>query len=179
MNTRHQNIKFTIANEQDQKLPFLDVLITKTSNNRITTNYKNSTDTGLLTNYLIFIPTRYKLGLAKTFPDWLYKINNTWSGFHNDMQKTKSFLQKNLFSPDLIDKIVRNYLSHQYNSKESLNKKEGRYFKLPYVGFFSRHTHNNIKGIKNCVKIKSVLILFLYHIKLVVCFQQRIKFPLS
>ena len=140
LNTRHKNIKFTIEKEQDQKLPFLDVLITKTSNNRITTNYKKSTDTGLLTNYLSFIPTRYKLGLVKTFVDRLYKINNTWSGFHNDMEKTKSILQKNLFPPDLIDKVVRNYLNDLCNSKESLNKKEGRYFKLPYVGFFSRHT---------------------------------------
>ena len=128
LNTRHKNIKFTTEKEQDQTLPFLDVLITKTSNNRITTNYKKSTDTGLLTNYLSFIPTRYKLGLVKTFVDRLYKINNTWSGFHNDMEKTKSILQKNLFPPDLIDKVVRNYLSDQYNSKESLNKKEGRYF---------------------------------------------------
>ena len=180
LNTRHKNIKFTIEKEQDQKLPFLDVLITKTSNNRITTNYKKSTDTGLLTNYFSFIPTRYKLGLVKTFADRLCKINNTWSGFHNDMEKTKSILEKNLFPPNLIVKVVRNYLSDQYNSKESLNKKEGRYFKLPYLGFFSRPTHSKIKGIiKNCVKVKSVLILFLYHIKLVVCFQQRIKFHLS
>ena len=54
-NTRHKNIKFTIEKEQDQKLPFLDVFITKTSNNRITTNYKMSTGTGLLTNYFSFI----------------------------------------------------------------------------------------------------------------------------
>ena len=87
LDTRHKNIKSTIEKEQDQKLPFLDVLITKTSKKRITTNYKNSTDTGLLTNYLSFIPTRYKLGLVKTFVEWLYKINNTWSGFHNDMMK--------------------------------------------------------------------------------------------
>ena len=102
-NTRH-NIKFTIEKEQDQKLPFLDVLITKASNNRITTNYKKSTHTGQ-EDYLSFIPTRYKLGLVKTFVDRLYKINNTWSGFHNDMEKTKSILQKNLFPPDLIDKV--------------------------------------------------------------------------
>ena len=180
MNTRHKNIKFAIEKEQDQKSPFLDVLSTKTDNNRITTNYKKATDTGLLTNYLSLIPTRYKFGLVKTFVDRLYKINNTWTGFHNDMEKTKSILQKNLFSPDLIDKVVRNYLNNQYNSKESLNKKEGHYFKLPYVGFFSRQTHNKIKGIiKNYVKIKSVLILFLYHIKLVVCFLQRIEFHFS
>ena len=111
MNTRHKNIKFTIEKERDQKLSFLDVLITKTSNDRVTTNYKKSTDTGLLTNHLSFIPTRHKLALVKIFVDRLCKISNTWSGFHNDMEKTKSILQKNLFPPDLIDKVVRNYLS--------------------------------------------------------------------
>ena len=136
LNTRHKNIKFTTKKEQNQKLPFLDALITKTSNNRITTNYKKLTDTGLLTNYLSFIPTRYKLGLVKTFLDWLYKINNTLSGFHNDMEKTKSILRKNLFSPDLIDKVVRNYLSDQCNSEESLNKKEGRYFQTTICRIF-------------------------------------------
>ena len=136
MNTTHKNIKFTIEKEQDQKLPVLDVLITKTSNNRITTNCKKSTGTGLLTNYLGFIPRRYKLGLVKTFVDWLYKISNTWSGFHNDMEKTKSILQKNLFPPDLIDKVVRNYLSDQYNSKESLKKKRGTLFQTTICRIF-------------------------------------------
>ena len=42
-------------------------------------------------------------------------------------------LQKNLFSSELIDKVVKKYLSDQYNSKESLNKKEERYLKLRYV----------------------------------------------
>ena len=54
LNTRNKNIKFTIEKEQDQKLRFLDVLITKASNNRVTT-----TGTGLLTNEYSFIPTRY------------------------------------------------------------------------------------------------------------------------
>ena len=35
------------------------------------------------------------------------------SGFHNDMEKTKSILQKNLFPPELIGKVVRNYQSIQ------------------------------------------------------------------
>ena len=106
LNTRHKNIKFTIEKEQDQKLPFLEVFITKTSNNRITTNYKKLTDTGLLTNYLNFIPTRYKLGLVKTFVDRLYKINNTWSGFHNNMEKTNSILQKTYFHLIWLTKLL-------------------------------------------------------------------------
>ena len=102
---------------------------------------QKSTDTDLLTNYLSFIPTRYKLCLVKTLLDRLYKTNNTWSGFHNSIEKTKSILQKNLFLSKLIDKLVQNFLSNQYKSKEYLNKKEGRYLNLQYVGFFSRHTH--------------------------------------
>ena len=182
MNTRHKNIKFAIEKEQDQKSPFLDVLSTKTGNNRITTNYKKATDTGLLTTYLSLIPTRYKFGLVKTFVDRLYKINNTWTGFHNDMEKTKSILQKNLFSPGLIDKVVRNYLNNQYNSKESLNKKEGHYFKLPYVGFFSRHTHNKIKGIikKLCKDQVSVNLVFIpYKIGSMFSIKDRIPFFLK
>ena len=94
MNTRHKKIKFKIEKDQDQKLQCLDVLITKASNNRIKINYKKSTDTGLLTNSLSFIPTRYKLVWVKIFVDWLYKISNKWFGLHNDMEKTKSILQK-------------------------------------------------------------------------------------
>ena len=123
LNNKHKNIKFTIEKEQDQKLPFLDALITKRSNSSITTNYKKSTDAGLLTNYLSFIPTRYKLHFIIIFVDLLYKINNTWSDFHNDMEKIKSILQMSLFPPDLIVKVVRSDLSNQYNSNKFLNKK--------------------------------------------------------
>ena len=49
---------------------------------------------------------------------------------------------RDLSPPELIEKVVRNYLRDECNSKESLNKKEGRYFKLPYIGFFSRCTQN-------------------------------------
>ena len=63
-------------------------------------------------------------------------------------RKLRSLLQKNLFPPDLIDKVVRNYLSNQCKSKESLNKKEGRYFKLPYVGLFLETQQNKMNHLK-------------------------------
>ena len=53
---------FTIEKEKEQKLPSLVLLIAKI-NNKITTNYKKSTDTGRMTNYWSFIPTKkVKLG---------------------------------------------------------------------------------------------------------------------
>ena len=56
----------------------------RTNNNRITKHYDKSISTGLLTNYLNFISTTYKLGYVKTLADPLYKIIQSWTGFHND-----------------------------------------------------------------------------------------------
>ena len=50
LNTKHRNIKFTTEKEKNQNLPPLDVRITKTSKNRITTSYKESTDFYYSTN---------------------------------------------------------------------------------------------------------------------------------
>ena len=50
LNTKHRNIKFTTEKEKKQNLPPLDVRITKTSKNRITTSYKESTDFYYSTN---------------------------------------------------------------------------------------------------------------------------------
>ena len=48
LNTRDKNIRYTIEKEQDQKSQFSDILITKISNNRITTNCAKATDNALL-----------------------------------------------------------------------------------------------------------------------------------
>ena len=50
LSTKHRNIKFTTEKEKNQNLPPLDVRITKTSKNRITTSYKESTDFYYSTN---------------------------------------------------------------------------------------------------------------------------------
>ena len=52
------------------------------------------------------------------------------------MEKTKLILLKILFSPELIGKVVKSYLNNQYNNKESLNKKEGRYSNYHMQRFF-------------------------------------------
>ena len=43
LNTRHANIKFTFETEQDQKLPFLDVLLTKSTETCTTSLYHKKT----------------------------------------------------------------------------------------------------------------------------------------
>jgi len=86
INTRHSNIRFTMEKEVDHKLPFLDVFIHNHSPGPTTTVFRKKTFTGLLTNYFSFTALSYKIGLVRTLIDRTFKINNTWSGFHNDVK---------------------------------------------------------------------------------------------
>ena len=105
INSRHPNIKFTVEKQFNHKLPFLDVLIDNHDpSSSLTRVYRKKTFTGLLTNYFSFTSYSYKVGLIKTLVDRAYKINNTWLGFHEDINKLTDILKKNLFPAHLINR---------------------------------------------------------------------------
>ena len=86
LNLQHKNIRFTLEKEQDNKLPFLDILITKDANSETCTTsiFHKKTYTGLLMNFLSFTSHNYKTGLIKTLLDCTCKINNTSTGYQLD-----------------------------------------------------------------------------------------------
>ena len=70
INSKHPNIKFTCEEEENNKLPFLDISISKTEGlNFDTTTHRKPTYTGLLTNFTSFTSIHYKVGLIKTLID--------------------------------------------------------------------------------------------------------------
>ena len=88
-------------------LPFLDVLLDNHSNQGIITSvFHKKTYTDLLTNYFSFVPFSYKLGLVRTLVDRIFKINNTWAGFHLDINNLTKTLRKNSFPSRIIEHVV-------------------------------------------------------------------------
>ena len=137
LNIQHPNLKFTIEKEHMKQLPFLDVLNTRSDRLTISV-YRKSTFTGLLQNYNSFVPFTYKKGLIKTLINRTFRLNNTWVGFHLDLEKLKVILQKNEYPPKLIDKSVYRYLSKKIIKKPSetdpvKTNDNIRYFKLPFI----------------------------------------------
>jgi len=60
---------------------------------------------------ITFTALSYKIGLGRTLIDRTFKINNTWSGFHNDVRHLTFILRKNLFPTHLIDKVLNRYIT--------------------------------------------------------------------
>ena len=166
-NEQHPNIKFTIENEADKKLSFLDVFIDVSADYTRTSIFRKKTFTGLLTNFHSFTSFSYKSGLIKCLIDRAYKINNLWMGFHNDLNNIKDILSKTSYPPHVVGKHVNNYLNHKHstNSEATENNTENntdiRYFKLPYIGKYSEQAQNKLNNmIKKYCKSVSVRLIF-------------------
>ena len=63
LNSKHRNIRFTCEKEHSNSMPFLDVLITRTSNGFKTSVYHKPIFSGVYLNFNSFISEEYKVGL--------------------------------------------------------------------------------------------------------------------
>ena len=93
----------------------------------------------------------YKLGLVRTLVGNVYKINNSWVGFHLDAKKLIVILRKNCFPSWVIDKIIHSYVSKKMNPSngqiDSPNSGKSHFYKLPYVGRFSKIAQTKLRKL--------------------------------
>ena len=148
LNKQHINISFTCEKEANGSLCFLDVLIRNTNSAKFETSiFRKKTFTGLLTNYLSFLPFVYKLSLIKTLVNRIYHICNNWKMFHQNIKELKIIFNKNMFPPKLTDKVIKNYLEKNVSNGQDDKEEsvENTYFKLPYVGEYSTYVARKTK----------------------------------
>ena len=140
--------------EVDNKLAFLDVLVNNNPPNLQTSVFRKKTFTGLLTNYFNFTSFSYKMGLVRTLVDRVYKINNSWLGFHKDIKDLTLIVQKNLFPVHIVEKVINRYVSRAtiHLSVGSLVQQtvSTYYFKLPYVRSFTREPQIRLRKLVQC-----------------------------
>ena len=188
LNTQHPNITFTFEKQDNGKLSFLDVLLDISNNPCITSVFHKKTYTGLLTNYFSFTPFTYKIGLIRTLTNRIFKINNTKDGFSKDINQLAYTLKRNSFPAHIINKITKPYLDSFDQLKNSIIQStenspeiDTRYFKLPYIGIFSKVAETKIKSLAKrfCTEINIKLVFSSYKIKNLFSFKDPIPTALK
>ena len=110
--------------------------------------FHKKTYTGLLTNFYSFVPFSYNFSTHSGRPN---EINNTWAGFHLDINNLTKTLRRNLFPSSAIDNVVRKFLNNYFTLDSSQNvarKDNCLYFKLPYIiNPFTIKTQRRIKKL--------------------------------
>ena len=97
-NSIHPNLKFT-EEKNERKLPFLGVLITKTSNEIETTVYKKPTFSGLYTKWDSYTPTKYKRNPINNLLHGAHQICSSFTLLHNEFNQISLVLEKKMATP--------------------------------------------------------------------------------
>ena len=66
MNIKQPNIKYNLEFKINNSFSFLDVKVTLTANQLVTSVFQKATFSGVFTNFKSFIPVAYKFGLVYT-----------------------------------------------------------------------------------------------------------------
>ena len=97
INSIHPNLKFTMESENDGKLPFLDVLISRTSSGFATSVYRKPTFSGLGLNFHSFCPRNFKLNACRTLIYRAYHLCSSWHSFHEEIKFLSLFFKNNCY----------------------------------------------------------------------------------
>ena len=77
LNSFDKNIQFTFEVENDETIPFLDILISRKRNDITTAVYQKSTCNDIYLNCNSFAPDTWKRGTLKTLVERVYVICST------------------------------------------------------------------------------------------------------
>ena len=95
LNRFHKDIQFTHEVEQDSRIAFLDVGITKRENGSFQTDvHRKRTDTNLYVNWKAFAPVAWKLGTVKGLIRRAFLICSEKEGLDRELKHLKSVFTK-------------------------------------------------------------------------------------
>ena len=145
INSRHKSMSFTHEVENDNKLPFLDILVAR-ENSFTTDMYRKPTFSGLYTNFHSFLPEKYKSGLVMTLLFRIFTICSDWSKIHEEIINLRKIMLKNNFPGKFLDKCIKAFFDKLFLKKKIVFTvpKKVINISLPYMG-------------KNSLKIRTKL----------------------
>ena len=172
LNSRHNSIKFTIEFEQENEIPFLDILVKRCPDNSFMTSvYRKKTFTGLYTKWDSFTPRKYKINLIRTLTYRCFRICSSASLLHSAIQDLRKLLLQNGYPQGINTYNVNDVLNrHKYkpDTPVATVPKKDVIILLPYLG---------LPNIQITKRLKSCVSNFYSFVNLNIIFQntRRIK----
>ena len=117
LNQLHPSLSFTIEEENNGQLPFLDVLVKRCDSSFLTSVYRKPTFTGLYLDWYSFAPKSRKLNLMRCLS---YSALNICSDckIENELKAIKDIFIENRYPEDVIDVNIRHTVTKFKNTNK-------------------------------------------------------------
>ena len=109
LNECHPSIRFTMEISENNKLPFLGMMIEKRGDHLTTSVYRKPTSTGLLLHYQSHVDQRYKRSLLNTMLIRAYRLSSSRELFTNECDNLKRMFLKLKYPLNLINSIIASF----------------------------------------------------------------------
>ena len=161
-NTCHPNMCFSFEQEENGKLAFPDIEVSRGKEKFVTTVYTNPTFSSVYTHFESFLPTIYKFGMVYTIAYCCFKMCSGWTKFHEELSFLKQVFLKNGYPLSFIDNCFKTFVDKLFIKRPQLItvEKKTLFLSLPYLGEISLQTRTklrkSLKGLLNSCKLQIV-----------------------
>ena len=133
----HSVLRFTIEKSQDEKMPFLDVLVQRGDGGFNTTVYTKPTNIGRCLNARGACPETYKRSVVSAYVNRALTHCSTWRQTHAELDRVRQLLTNNGYKEEMIENCIRSKMD-KFQKDETRRQEEEEdttiplYYKMNY-----------------------------------------------
>ena len=171
INAQHPQIRFTLEEEQDDKISFLDVLVSRQTDGKLLTSvFRKPTFSGLYLRWDSFVPKMFKRGLVYCLVSRAWRLCSNYHLFHEELLFIKNVLLSNGYPGNFVDSCVQRFLNRAMGTNTTSTifgpERMKIYLSLPYAG---------LSSMKLCRQLKRIYKAVLPCVELLVIFKPSCK----
>lgn len=157
LNAFHRNIQFTVENEENGKLPYLDLLIIRTGTGKIIHDwYRKPTASGKILSFLSEHPTRQKINTALNLVRRALSLSDP--SFHKkNLEVVSAILIDNAFPKHIVNRVIKKgralHINPRVDHPNVSNLEERRNKKMTFVNGLSQKITRVIKEKVDAIQI--------------------------
>ena len=137
---RNSVLNFTYELHVDNKLPFLDVMVTSTNTKFDTKVYHKPTNYGTCLNANSECVDKYKDSVVVNYLNRAYRVTNSWQDFHLEVVHIKQMLVNNNYTNTKIDQLTNNFINTKI-TKRTASEQDVR----PLNIYYNNQMHKNYR----------------------------------
>ena len=166
-------LKFTCERSENDKLPFLDVLVTHEGDTFGTTVYTKPTNLGLCLNGKSECPRRYLRSVVSTYVRRALSHCSSWTTTHTELDRISQILMNNGFSYNDVQQQIKTTLDDWYTTEQRPPQNNVEHIKLFYQAIMHTKYKEEEHAIKNIVQRHFTPTDPAKHLQLIIYYKNR------
>ena len=145
----YTSLNFTHELENDQQLPFLDVIVQRNTTSFATEVYVKSTNLGFCLNAASECPEKYRRSVINSFVKRAFTHCSAWSTVNKELTRVSQMLTNNGYCKADIDEVIRRHMNKFFDRKE--NQDPPQEIRLYYKNIMTSAYSDEEKALKKII----------------------------